>query len=464
MAFVPDQPSVGKFVPDAPTEPPTPKASNTQATIGGAYKGLADIAGGPVDLATMGLNVIPGVNIKEPFMGSDWWKGKLKSEKPQIYAEPESGVGKLLGGLTEAGVSLVGPAIGSFGKAASKVSTAEQVIKDMKDAGYVMPPSQGGGGAVARTLEGFAGKAKTSQLATVKNQEVTNALAADDLHLPKGAEITDEVLKNLRAAYGQAYEAVKSSVKAIKLGPSFNAQVDKIGSDFDEARKAFPDLVGNKDIDTLRKTLKDTPQASPRALVELGKSLRFNATSNLKSFDDPAKRALGLAQRDASNLIDDHIEKSLSSIGQADLVKDFKEARTMIAKSHDYESAIDPSGNVSARAMASLERKGKPLSGNAQTIATFGAQFPKSAQNLGVMGGYVPDSLLDAALAGVGYAAGGIPGVAAGMARPVLRNALLSQPVQRGLPQGLKNAAGAVDLANPLTAGSFAALLQQVGK
>ncbi len=100
----------------------------------------------------------------------------------------------------------------------------------------------------------------------------------------------------------------------------------------------------------------------------------------------------------------------------------------------------DVAGNV----MAALKRRGKPLGGNADKIATFAENFEKSSQNPNKFGGYIPNSIFDIGLSG-GLGAAGYYGtemagkpedrwmaLALGaMARPALRSAIMSGPAQR---------------------------------
>ena len=56
-------------------------------------KAIAESVGVPVDLLTKGLNLIPGVDIKEPFGGSESLKGGMEAigiELPQEGREPQS--------------------------------------------------------------------------------------------------------------------------------------------------------------------------------------------------------------------------------------------------------------------------------------------------------------------------------------------------------------------------------------
>lgn len=114
-----------------------------------------------------------------------------------------------------------------------------------------------------------------------------------------------------------------------------------------------------------------------------------------------------------------------------DAVKQFREARQLIAKTYSVESALNSqTGNVSAQKLAAQLQKGKQLSGELLTIAKAGDAFKPAMQALKES----PKDLspLDFATAGIAAAgSGGNPLAALGLvARPALRSMLLSDPAQ----------------------------------
>ncbi len=403
-------------------------------------RAIADAPAALLNAGKAASNKALGTDFKRTPQPGDRWEGALN----EILPHPESKAEKGAGFVAEAMVPFGPPAAKAASIPKPPLSQAQQTAAAASEAGFKLPPGEAGGGAVSRFLEGVAGKIKTQQKASVQNQSTANKLAAEDLRLPQGAEITPKLLSDMRSAYGDAYEAVKKSVSGIKFDGQFKADIAGLQGDIKAAAKEFPELVKNKEIDTLTKQLTGKTVASPRAMMELIKDLRAKGTTNLKSFDDPAKRALGMAQRDAATALEEQIERGLGTGPLKDLVPEFQAARKMIAKSYDYEAALDPSGNVSAKVMAALSRRGKPLSGNAEKIATAGEAFPKAMQDPSKFGGYVPSSLFDVA-AGGALGAGGYYGselaghpedkwmmLALGaLARPTMRSAILSGPAQR---------------------------------
>jgi len=318
----------------------------------------------------------------------------------------------------------------------SQNSVIDAAMSKGQAAGYVLPPSQANPSLANRLLESLPGKAGTQQAASLKNQEVTNRLTKYALGIAPDKPLTEQVLQQLRKDAGKAYEAVKSIPGRINTDQQFAQEISALGNDFAAAAKEFPDLVNNEAVSALRKAL-TTPDVSPRAAVELIKKLRFDASKNFKSFDDPAKAALAQAQRSAAEALDGLIERSLASTGQADKSAAYRGARVLIAKAHDVESALNEStGNVSAKTLAKILEKGKPLSGELETVAKFSRAFPTATQNTerlsNVLGGTPLDWVMGA---GSAVATGNPLMLATALARPATRAMLVSKPYQAMMAQ-----------------------------
>ncbi|HEU4344748.1 MAG TPA: hypothetical protein VFU31_24600 [Candidatus Binatia bacterium] len=312
-----------------------------------------------------------------------------------------------------------------------------------REAGYVIPPSQAGGGMGSRMLEGFAGKLTTAQSASAKNQEVTNRLAREALGLPADAPLTEKTLQQVRQQAGKAYEAVKQFPAPIKIDQPYVQQIQGLGRDYAVAAREFPELVQNEAVDGLIASLTSRPEMSTTAAIELSKKLRFDAGKNLKAFDDPTKAALGYAQRDAATAIEELVERNLEVASRwmgtpKDLVSNFRQARTLIAKTHDIEAALQQGGDVSARAVGKMMKKEGKMTGELSKIGGFAQQFPKASQDVAQIGSQPGISPLDFAASGIMGGAGtlmtGDPsGAAAALIpfmRPAARAAILSRPYQ----------------------------------
>jgi hypothetical protein len=352
--------------------------------------------------------------------------------------EVNVGVGAAAGGVGKAAGDRIAQALANRVNPSRYLATqAQNAPRDAamaagRDAGYVLPPSQANDSVVNRVLESLPGKAGTQQAASLKNQAITDRLAKQALGMADNAPLTEQSLQNLRRQAGKAYEAVKSLPGKIKTDADFAKQVASLGNDFEAAAKEFPEIVRNESVEALQKAL-TKPEITPRAAVELVKKLRFDASKNFKAFDDPAKAALAQAQRGAANAIDDLVERSLAQSGDTTTSQAYRAARVLIAKAHDVESALNEStGHVSAKALAKVLEKGKPLTGELETAARFARSFPTATQNTERLSSVLGGTPLDWVMGGGAAAATGNPAMlAAALARPAVRSMLVSAPYQK---------------------------------
>lgn len=237
----------------------------------------------------------------------------------------------------------------------------------------------------------------------------------------------------MRAKAGQAYQAVSDAVPDIHADEAFSAARTGLGGANSQAAQLFPKITNNPGIKDLSEDLKafELGPVPTSAAVEVVKELRFNANANLKAIGDPSKHALGLAQRQAADSIDDLMERNIAAAGKPDVVSQYRAARQLIARSYDVEGATNPAtGDVSARGIARLSAKGRPLTGELNIIANAANAFPRAMQPPAGFGHEENWSALDF-FGGAASALAGHPGVLAAIAgRPLARAAVLSGPVQ----------------------------------
>ena len=312
-----------------------------------------------------------------------------------------------------------------------------QAAREAQEAGYVIPPTQVKPSLVNRLLEGTAGKISTAQNASFRNQQVTNQLAAKSLGLPEDTVISPEILANLRTTAGKAYENL-GATGTIKTSPKFNQALDdiKVYKDAKIAEAQFPTGKANpiiETIDSLRSPSFDVSSAISKINV-----LRNDADIAYRTGD----KALGKANKEASQVLENTIENYLANTKQTDLLQKFKDARQLIAKTYSVENALNQTtGSIDAKKLAAQLAKGKPLSGELKQSAQFAQAFPTATQTTERMGSIPQISPLDvggaALTSGGAYFAGGEAatplGFATLLARPTLRAAALSKPVQSRL-------------------------------
>lgn len=373
------------------------------ATTAGKVGNVAgNIAASVPALSVPGANTVVGAGAIGTGLGA-----------AQPVAEGESRVkNAAIGGAVGAVAQGVGGKISQWAqsKLASRAANATQAqaqnsvrdatLQQSRKAGYVVPPSTTNPTATNRVMESVSGKAATHQSAAIKNQRVTNRLVREELGLPADAPLTKQTLHTIRTQEGNVYKAVKRAGR-ITVDNDYVDDLIKLSDSVDEIAKDFPELnVGaNKEIHTLTDNLlKDSFDSS--SAVELVKQLRKEASSNLSfaASADPAKRALGTAQREAAGAVEDMLVRHLNATGKGNLAQRFDAARVKIAKTYSVEAALNEgTGNVVATQLGTQLKKGKPLSGNFEAIAKFAQAFPEAARELKSSAGV---SALDA-MAGV---------------------------------------------------------------
>jgi hypothetical protein len=334
-------------------------------------------------------------------------------------------VGTALGGAIPAVTSL--PSM-LRGKAPSPQMV--QSIQQARDLGYVIPPTQANPSMLNRVMEGVAGKISTAQNASARNQQITNELAAKSLGLPKDTPITPEVITNLRTKAGEAYTNLGLSGQVI-ANKSYINSLDNIAKPYVTAMQGFPDAPPSPVINLVQ-SLK-SPSFDASSAVEKIKQLRTSADDAFKTGNSD----IGRASKKAADAIENALEAHLSKTGQTDLLNKFRDARQLIAKTYTIEKAANTTtGTIDAKKLAAQLQRGKPLSGELKSIAQFSQAFPKASQATEAMGSLPQLSPLDyaAGLLGGVSTTGGL-GAAAILARPALRAAALSSPVQNRLIQ-----------------------------
>lgn len=286
--------------------------------------------------------------------------------------------------------------------------STNNAVNAARDAGYVVPPTQGNPSLANRAIEGFSGKLTTAQNASAKNQSVTDNLAKQAIGLPADQAITPASLKAVRDEAGKAYEAIGSlPVRPATTGSTI------------ENRAATPELDPKKALFDLRQARNDATgwyenykrTASPDALKQANQS------------------------RADANRLEKELEEYAKSIGRDDLIPALVEARQLIAKTYSVEKALNPAtGTIDAAKLANELKKGKPLSDQLRQIGEFAQSFPKAVQTPERMGSLPGVSPLDFGTASAVSGVTANPMYMAGvLARPIARKLALSDTVQNRL-------------------------------
>lgn len=417
---------IGSFVADtlgAPAE-----ILKGLVNLPGMAFGTAATAAGRPDLAPGIINV-PG--------GGDFYKGLLRSTGVEGLSpdnpNPQSKTGTLaydmaarggfipgnalpaigsivaekVGGPEWAGVGALTPsaAVSGFNAARAPSLAREQAQNQVRDAtlrpaqeaGYVLPPSAVRPTAVGNAVESFAGKAALKQEAEIRNQQVTNRLAREDLQLPANTPLTEQ---------------------------TFNAARDQAAAPY-------------------RRVAAMSPMAA-QALQRL-RDARNDATVNWRHYDitgTPQSLRDARAADNQAAMLERVLEREATRVGNPQLVQEMRDARTYIAKTYDVERATNVgNGNVDAQIIGRAVDRGRPLTGNLETIGRFAeayGPFTREASKVPNPG----TSALNAAASGVlGYegfqhlGAKGLALAAIPFARGGVRQGILSDFYQRNFNQ-----------------------------
>ncbi len=316
----------------------------------------------------------------------------------------------------------------------------DNTLKEAFDAGLVVPPSSVNPSYLNTLKEGIAGKIATAQVASNRNAPVIDSLAKKAVGLADNAPLTSEAMQQIRSqAYNNGYAPI-AGIGNVNTDNAFSAALDRIIANRKAAANSFPNAVKDEItpfIDSVRVNNFDAGDA-----LKMSQLLRDAGSSSYQQ----GNKDLGAAQKSVAKAIEDQIERHLEGQGQngAELLQQFRDARTLMAKAHTVEDAIvEGGGTINARKLAQRAQAGKPLSGDLATIGNFANNFPKATQPAQQVGGPGVNKLshLAALLAGggAGLAGGPVVGLAtAGAAEalpPLMRARLLSNAVQSGIAE-----------------------------
>jgi hypothetical protein len=330
-------------------------------------------------------------------------------------------------------------------------------VASAQSAGYTLTP-----GSLTPTgknilAERIAGKSHLEQLASIKNQAVTDKLARKAVGIDETAPLSSDTMATIRKSeYAKGYEPIKK-VGEIAADAQYVDDLSKIESIYTGPSKSFPGAVPDEVGKTINKYLVDKFDAGDA--VNVTRTLRDQASANFNK----GENALAKAQLDIANALENQIERSLVAAKRPDahtLLEQFKLSRQRMAISHTLEDAIrEGAGSVNAKTLARDLQSGKYMTGELKTIAEFANVFPRVSQAPSSIGTPGAGTMLGRSFsgmmgAGIGGMAGGGPGAMVGSVAPeitsaAMRNYMLSQAGQRriaprydrfsGLAQGLSD-------------------------
>lgn len=423
--------------------------ANTDSASFGIGKIGAEVAGtaGAGTVIGNGLRAVPAVARSAPALIDAIETGGLSAAGRTGYGSiPARAIGGAILGGTQAGIvdpsqaprgALVGAAmpaavmgLGKAGQLAGQLvrgpaqdADTAAAIQAARQAGYVIPPTQARPTLANRALEGLSGKIQTAQVASARNQGVTNAGVAADLGLAPGTKIDEGAISGVLQRAGAEYDNLANAVGTFRPSPAYNRALDGIARQYVNAGRAFPNAKPSPVLD-LVESLR-TNQLDGRSAIDAVSTLREQADDAFRT----GNSAVGRAAKAASKALEDEMEKALAAQGNVQALNQFKAARRLYAQAKTARDALNPeTGNIDAGKLASRLKANKPLSGNMERAGRFAARYPKAAQKVEGIGSQPGVSPLDFATLGIGGKAGAIMAI-----RPAARGAILSPMVQNRL-------------------------------
>ena len=389
-----------QLVGKGPTAEETQETKRLDAPLMNTGGGLVgNIAGNIAALAP--LAVLPGGATVAGAGALGMLSGGLQPTESAGERLTNMGGGFLLGGGTQAAAGPVARRVGEWAggrQAASQAQQSQNAVRDEtlrrgREAGYVVPPSAVNPTATNRIIESIGGKAAVGQQAAAGNAPVTDALARRVGGLTDTDPLSVEALRAARQRMAEPYRQTAAL-----------------------SQQAADDLAA------LQQARFDSKQAWKE----------YNRQGARSAYNDAAAADQRVAQLTTA------LENHANQAGRPELVQALQQARQDIARNHLVQESVNRgAGHADPAVFGKALDRGVPLTGDAQTIGrmhqafpqfmkdTSGQQAPGTNQLLGVLSG---------GLGAGGYAAGGLPGIAAGalpfLLPPVARNAALSRAGQ----------------------------------
>lgn len=321
-------------------------------------------------------------------------------------------------------------------RAATYARTAplRETLQEGVQAGYVVPPSSVNPTLYNTVKESISGKIATAQVASTRNQEVTDRLVRRALGVADDAPLSTEALQAYRAAQAQTgYEPLRQ-MGIVRADQQFDRDLTNIIRQ-NTGRGTIPAVV-NDEIAALTNAHRSQGFDAGDA-IDAMRQLRENAQDAFRT----GNTALGRTNRAISDAYEAAIERAIPA-NQPQLLQAYRDARANMARSFSVENALkEGTGTIDARKLAAELQKNTPLDGDLLTVARFASAFPKATQPPSQVAGPAVHNL-KAAGSGLAAAIGAVVGGPAGAAvaatvpwvvPPAVRAQMFSQRAQNAL-------------------------------
>ena len=254
--------------------------------------------------------------------------------------------------------------------------------RDALDLGLALDPSLSNPSAVTRLKTGAVGAAGLQGNLSKLNLPQVSKIAREDMGLPETIKLDAKAFETARNTpeISGAYDKVRAVPKV--------AGDEIVLADIDRLRVApmIGDTGQAASVNNFLDTVKGQLQAGTdgTTAVQSIRQLRRDAQAiyNQQSagLNPPSPEAI--ARADINMGVARALENAIeNSITDPKLVTDFRNARTALARTYDYERATNlATGVVDPQALAALAAEGKPLSGKLAKLANVAANFPENMQ------------------------------------------------------------------------------------
>ena len=294
-------------------------------------------------------------------------------------------------------------------RAATALQTEGQInavrdatVRAAQEKGYVITPGSVAPEGKNVLAERIAGKTNVEQIASVKNQAVTDRLARSAVGIDETAPLTSDAMKAIRSEeYLKGYEPIKQ-LGTIAADNNFIDDLIRVESTYVGPNRSFKDAVP-PEVEKLIKTY---------TVDNFNSADAVNATRVLKEQGNAAlitgDTAVGNAKLDIAKALENQIERSLINSGNPALLDQFKASRQRMAISHTIEDAIrEGGGSVNAKKLAADIQRGRFMTGDLKIAAEFANVFPRVNQAPSAIGTPGAGTMLQNSLSGMVASAGG---------------------------------------------------------
>jgi hypothetical protein len=347
-----------------------------------------------------------------------------KSGSPGLGAAVKTAADVLPGSLLEEATGPVSRAAGrrvtDLAAERSRNTVRDESIEHAHRVGYSLPPSEAGGG-VGQAIESVASKPKIEKMIAERNQEVTNRLTRTAIGLPPDTPLSLENVERVRNDAGRIYERLRNTGD-VPWDQDYIDALANVGDRFAKIDRAFPNEPGQPAVSVDRSQIERLKgkyfqqQFTAGEAIDAIRELRADARNSFAK-QDPV---IGSVQREIAQVLETRLERHVESLGQPELVQQFRDARQLIARTIAVEDALNTStGNVNATHLGRQADRGVPLDGDLALVARMANAFPKALQSVeskGKEGNFTAVEFL-AAAAGLHAAA---------LARPAARSFVAS--------------------------------------